>query len=178
MHISIQLLVTIAVIFITAFCAVTDLRSGRIYNKVTYSGALVAVILNSFAGVTGLTLSLTGLFGAFALFLLLHKFGVLAAGDVKLLAVIGAFKGFPFVIYSSVYILCFASVLGLATLIWKGRLFPSLKWMGGSLVSFVIPRVQKPLLEGGMTTMPFAPAIFLGTVYALWLEYAGGAFGF
>lgn len=166
-----QILFNISVVVLTAICAFTDLTSGKIYNKVTYYAVLLAIVLSIPEGVTGITDSLAGLFGALLLFAVLYKFGVVAAGDVKLMAAVGALKGFSFVLYSGFYAICFAGLIGLALLIWKGRLVASLKWMGGSLASFVVPWMQRPTLEGGTTTMPFAPPIFLGVIYALWLAH-------
>jgi len=161
---------------ICLICACTDLKSGKIYNRVTYSGAAAGIALSLLAGLSGVMDSFIGLLGGFILYATLYKFKGVAAGDVKLMAAIGALKGFPFVIYSSFYILCFACLFGLCVLAWQGRLIPAIKWIGGSVVSFLIPGFQRPVLESGMTTMAFAPSIFLGTVCSIWLESIHGPF--
>ena len=99
-------------------------------------------------------------------------------GDVKLMAAVGAWKGLPFVLFASFYILCIGSVLGLLVLAWRGTLFSSLQWVLATVVGSVVPWVKQPRNAAPQTPMPFAPAIFAGIAYAVYLEAVQGPFTF
>ena len=166
------------VLLIVSLCAFTDLRKGKIYNQVTYVAILLGIVLNVFAGLSSLAQSLIGVTGILITFGILRRVGAMAAGDVKLLTAIGAFKGLSFVLYSSFYIFLFASLIGIIVLAWKGRLFPAVKWISGTMLSVCVPGIKRPEYQGEMTTMPFGPAIFLGTVCSIYLEKINGTFTF
>ncbi|EFL50218.1 peptidase A24A prepilin type IV [Solidesulfovibrio fructosivorans JJ]] len=75
-------------------CAVIDIRTKRIPNAITFPVAAALLLLHGvFSGTTGLTSSALGLAGGFIVFLIPHLFGVLGAGDVKLMAMVGAGLG-------------------------------------------------------------------------------------
>jgi prepilin peptidase CpaA len=167
---------SIVILLLSGACAFTDLRSGRIGNKLTYPAAIAGVTSSLFFESPGFGPSIFGLTATLLLYGLLYKFGAFGAGDVKLMAAIGAFKGFPFVLYASFYILFAACICGLFALAWKGRLLPAAKWIGGALLGMIVPGVNRPAMQGEMTTMPFAPAIFVGTAYAIYLEAVNGPF--
>ena len=102
----------------------------------------------------------------------------LGAGDVKLMAAVGALKGLPFLVYASFYIVCAATITGLIIIAWQGRLVPVLKWVAQTLAAVVSPRFSSQRPQHQMTTMPFAPAIFIGSAFALNLERVNGPFTF
>lgn len=161
---------SIIVVLLTLACAVTDFRRGRIYNKLTYPAILVGLGASLLFSPPTPEMSAAGFVGALAGYSLLRRLGGIGAGDVKLMAAIGALKGLPFVFYASFYIFCVGSLAGLMVLAWQGRLLPVVKWVAGTLVSTVVPGMSPPELKGGMTTMPFGPAIFAGTTFCVILE--------
>ena len=61
---------------------------------------------------------------------------------------------------------------------WQGRLVPVLKWVALTLASAVSPKYSRPILQHEMTPMPFAPAIFIGTAFSVYLETINGYFSF
>jgi prepilin peptidase CpaA len=70
---------------------VTDLRTRRIPNALTFSAAATAVVFHGIdAGLAGIGHSLAGLAVGLALFLPLFALRGLGGGDVKLLAALGA----------------------------------------------------------------------------------------
>lgn len=159
-----------AVVLLTLVCAVTDIRRGKIYNKLTYPAVALGLGLSVVLAPPDPLLSVTGMLGALIGYGLLSRVGGMGMGDVKLMAAVGALKGLPFVFFSSFYIFCVASLAGVLLLAWRGRLLPVAKWVAGTLVATVIPGVSAPRLEGGMTTMPFGPFIFIGTAFCVVLE--------
>ena len=169
---------SLIVTLLTLICAVTDFRSGKIYNKITYPAALLGLALSFIISPPSPGMSVAGLVAAFFGFSLLYKIGGMGAGDVKLMAAIGALKGLPFVFFSTFYIFCIASLAGIMILAWKGRLIPVAKWIAVTLVSTIIPGQKTFRYEGEMTAMPFGPSIFLGTAFCVYLEAIYGPFTF
>ena len=161
---------SLLVVLLTLACAVTDLRRGKIYNKVTYPAAALGLGLSFLSAPPDPLASVAGMAGALVGYGLLCRVGGMGAGDVKLMAAVGALKGLPFVFFGSFYIFCAASLAGVVVLAWKGRLLPVAKWVAGTLLGAVVPGVNAPRLEGRMTMMPFGPFIFVGTAFCVLLE--------
>jgi prepilin peptidase CpaA len=88
------MMVSLVVVLVTAMC--TDIRSSRIPNSITLTAMGFALFVHAwFDGVPGAFFSLGGLFIGLGLFLLIHLSGGIGAGDVKLMAAVGAMIG-PF----------------------------------------------------------------------------------
>ncbi len=74
--------------------AVMDMRTRRIPNAITFPAMVALLALHAFfSGLPGLKESGLGLAGAFLVFLVPHLFKALGAGDVKLMAAVGAGLG-------------------------------------------------------------------------------------
>lgn len=75
--------------------AVYDVRSRRIPNWISMSGVLLGLALNAFLyqGWPGLRLSLQGLAIGFGVYFALYMLRAMGAGDVKLMAAVGAIVG-------------------------------------------------------------------------------------
>jgi prepilin peptidase CpaA len=154
----------------------TDWREHKIYNKLLVPAFFTALFLHTFhGGISGLTSSLLGAAIGFALLLLPYLMGGMGAGDVKLLAVIGAFGGAWFVIISILYGAVIGGVISLFLLVRR-------KALGNTLKHFLlfVPILQKPQhLNEAMNNVrqerfPYGIAIALGTLIALFLPLGGG----
>lgn len=111
-----HLLVFVALL---AAATVTDLRFQKIPNVITFSGCLAGTVLTAcisesvFQSIA--LYSIPGIALALFLFLPVHAFAKFGAGDVKLLAMVGAFIG-PFgVLWASAFTLIAG---GLLALVW------------------------------------------------------------
>ena len=83
-----------AAVLIALVAAVWDLKTRRIPNVLTFGGALAAVVVHAYyGGWTGTGWSVAGWLVGIAFFFPLFVLGGMGAGDVKLLAVIGAWLG-------------------------------------------------------------------------------------
>ena len=155
---------------------VTDWRERKIYNKLLIPAFFIALLLHTFqGGIFGLTSSLIGAALGFALLLLPYFTGGMGAGDVKLLAVIGAFGGAYFVLASFIY---GAVIGGLISAFLLARR----KALGNTLKHFLLflPILQKPqdlseaTINARQEKFPYGIAIALGTLIALFLPIGGG----
>lgn len=172
----------LAIILVAA--AAADLRARRIPNALTFPGLALGLLLATWqAGWTGLAAGLLGLAAGAALLFLPFALGGIGAGDVKLLAVVGAFGGAAFAFRA---FLAAALLGGLASalVLWRaGRLGATLRtalWDFASLVSPALPFVTLPKQaaeeerRGVPGALPYGVVIALGTLLAWVWQAAGG----
>ena len=100
-----------------------DLRYRRIPNAITIPTVVVALFLH---GAThsgaGLLLSLAGMLAAAALVLPGYALGFTGAGDVKLLAAVGALLAFPAALFAGLFSLVFGGILSVLVSVWRRNL--------------------------------------------------------
>jgi prepilin peptidase CpaA len=169
---------SIILLVVTSVCAFTDARWGKVYNVVTYPSALIGLGLSFYVAPPTPLMSVLGLVAGLTLFGFIRKISGMGAGDVKLMAALGALKGLPFLLYGTFYIICAATVTALILIAWQGRLVPVFKWVAQTLFSAVTPKYLRPIQNHEMTAMPFAPAIFIGSAFSIYLEAVHGPFSF
>ena len=86
--------IVVALMIVLLIAVVTDLRSSRIPNWLTFPAMGFALAGHAWLGsMHGVLFSLAGLGTGLGLFLLIYLAGGIGAGDVKLMAAIGAFVG-------------------------------------------------------------------------------------
>lgn len=154
-----------------------DLRQRRIPNRLLAIGLLVALFLQLGSGDPSALLTdyLAGFALGLVLFLPLYLMGGMAAGDVKLMATVGAFVGPSMVFHSSLATYCFGGVMALAIVLAKGHgraayanvralLLPIMLRLGGVHLA---PQAA-PASVGGM---PYALAITAGTLTVMVLRH-------
>jgi prepilin peptidase CpaA len=83
-----------------AVCLYTDLTKRKIYNLVVLLGLVSALILHviDMGIISGAAYTMTGFFTGLLLLLIPFMLGGLGAGDVKMLAMVGAFVGSSLVV--------------------------------------------------------------------------------
>lgn len=155
-----------------------DVHAGKIPNALTYPACALGLVLALAAGGgAGLLNSLLGLAVGFVPFFLLFLRGGMGGGDVKLVAAIGAIKGFPFIVNAMMASILVGGFIALAIVTWEGRLVQALKYVGTTLGRVVAPRLEPTPLDTGRA-IPFGAAICLGTFLSLvgaWLVAARAA---
>jgi prepilin peptidase CpaA len=98
------LIIDAVLLFVIVYCAYTDTTTGKIYNKITFPAMLTGIVLNAvFGGVTGLMWALLGWAVGMAIQWVPFMLGFAKAGDVKLLAAVGALKGWAFCLFGFLY---------------------------------------------------------------------------
>ena len=117
-----------ALIALVVVAAWSDLRTRKIPNWITVSGAAVALGLHIFyGGASGAIRSLAGATLGLAIFIALYAAGGMGAGDVKLFSAVGAFLGPQALILAFIFTGLIGGVAGLALALWRGRLRETLE---------------------------------------------------
>lgn len=161
------------VLVLLVLCAYWDLRYRRIPNWATLPGTALGLGMNGlFLGWQGMKASGLGLLVGFGALLVLFALGWMGGGDVKLMAAVGALKGYPFVVSALFYSLIVGVVIGVAMLIWNRktlRTFRNLLFVIGSRVTRLVPKQDIDRKEA--QKIPFGLAIVLGTLWAMIAGY-------
>ncbi len=111
-----------------AIAVYTDLRYRRISNLIIGGGLLIAFSGHYYTqGITGLAFGLKGLGVGLALLLVPFLLGGMGAGDVKLLGVIGAFKGSSFSVSVFLWMALWGGAMAIVLLLIKGQLLATIK---------------------------------------------------
>ena len=144
-----------------------DVRFRRIPNIVVASALVAGLAINtSFAGLPGTVSSLKGLGLAFLPMFLMHIFGALGAGDVKLFGAIGAVLGVGLVPMTFVMVVMLGAALAVYSMLRAGTVFSTLhgvvRIFVGVLPGWEMPRFAMP--PDRSHTIPYGVAIMLGSV--------------
>ncbi len=154
---------------------IPDLRTRRIPNALTLGAAVVALAFHAAtAGASGLAVSAGGWLLGAALFFPIFALRGMGAGDVKLLAAVGAWLGPAQVIWVALITSVAGGVLGLVVAAshgylrtaWSNILSLLMQWR----VSGIRP-VEKMTLSGHRgPRLAYAVPIAVGTLVTLWLK--------
>lgn len=165
---------------LVTLAAIIDLRSRRIPNLLIVAGLIAALLANLWlhSGAGWTTWGL-GMLTGFALFLPLYLMRGMGAGDVKLIAMVGAFLGPSATIRVALITFIVGGVLTLAVAARNGRLrllLGNLRTMlMGSLIKSTVlhqmPTIDAAPMSAGK--MPYGLAIALGTFIYIALEHGG-----
>ena len=162
-----------------------DVRSRRIPNLLVLPGALAGLALNGalptgaglfsaqFGGL-GATASLTGLGAGLAVLLPIYMLRAMGAGDVKLMAMVGAFLGPRALLETALWSLLAGGALALLAALFSGRLAALLANTYQMLLHALMRTlagagggIDAPAAASGK--LPYAIAIACGTVLHLLL---------
>lgn len=158
--------IALAVIAISAY---SDLRWGKIYNKVTYSTAIVGLLLPMVGGQVAWVDAVIGLLLGFIPLLIVHTMGGIGGGDVKLMGALGALTGYPFILHIMFYSFLIGGLLALSLIIWQGRFLEIMRRMAQNVYLLVTPGTRPSVPNEGYR-IPFGFAICMGTLWALVLK--------
>jgi prepilin peptidase CpaA len=147
-----------------------DVRFRRIPNVLVLSALVAGLAINIiFLGSAGALSSVTGLAVAFMPMFLLHVFGAMGAGDVKLFAAIGAVVGIALVPMTFVMVVMLGALLAIYSMIRCGTVMTTmhgvLRIFVGILPGWEMPRFSVP--PDRRHTIPYGVAIMLGSVIAV-----------
>src|SRR5918996_990077 len=126
-----------------------DVRFRRIPNVIVLTALIAGFTLNiSLRGAPGAISSLGGFAVAFIPMFLMHIFGAMGAGDVKLFAAIGAVVGLALVPMTFVVVVMMGALLAIYSMIRSGTVFSTLhgvmRIFVGILPGWEMPRFSMP----------------------------------
>jgi prepilin peptidase CpaA len=154
-----------------------DVRSHRIPNVIVFPGAAIALTLHALAPAgIGLPAAFCGLFVGIAFFLPLYLLGATGAGDVKLMAMTGAFLGPLDAAFAGIFTAVAGGLLAVAYALRARavrRMAGNLRLIGFSLAARLIA-VEGPSFDpqrDSAAKTPYGMAIALGTASWLALRY-------
>lgn len=165
---------------IVAPAAIIDFRRRRVPNWLTVSGLVLGIALNTIlSGTDGLWFSLKGLGLALLIYLPLYLLRGMGAGDVKLMAAVGAIVGPSNWLQIFVVTLVFGAVAAIILVLAKGRVKKTLQNMGVILMSLGsghAPYKKNPELDVRSDQgirLPHAVTIACGALVFLLTQAAG-----
>ena len=171
------LAIQVLLILVSVTAAMIDFRTRKVPNWLSLSGAILSVLLNSFLfaldgifSVDGLLYALSGLGLAFGIYFVLYLLRGMGAGDVKLMAAIGAAAGWRNWIGILVMTCAAGLIAGIVLVFAKRRGKETLHNMETIVTS--LPRGQAPYKQNPdldirsekALRMPHAVLIAVGTI--------------
>jgi len=166
-----QSIAVLTVLFVAA-CSVTDLRTRRIPNVLSFGAIAAGVLLNCLLrGPLGAVSSLAGLLLTVGVLLGPFSLGGLGGGDVKMMGAVGALLG-PAAALSglAIGVMC-GGLIAVAYLVRLGRLREILaatqRMFTGAVLTHSLTPLRIPAVQ--TVTLPYSVPLGLGTVASLLL---------
>jgi prepilin peptidase CpaA len=181
-----------ALIALLLAATVIDVRTRRIPNALVASGTLIALAVHAIApagdglfawpwGSIGVVQSLLGVAAGLALFMPLHLLRALGAGDVKLLAMVGAWLGAPLLVGATVLTLLAGGAMALFVMVFSRTSRQVLGNVRFMLTTALIGAQTGRLAAldapvASSVRLPYALAILAGTAAQLAWQLAQASF--
>lgn len=170
-----QAVVTAIALAVGLVACVTDVQSRRIPNLLTFGAAGVAVVTHTVSGgLSGLGTASGGWLLGAALFLPFFALGGMGAGDVKLLAALGAWLGPRETFWVAIYASMAGGVMAVALALASGYLRTALANLRNLVTYWALvgprPVAGMTLEETKAPRLAYSLPIFAGTVVTVWLR--------
>jgi len=161
-----------ALLIAGAACA-TDLRRARIPNVLTFGAVAAAVLFHLLAPQgSGASFVFAGLVAGLLVFFPFFALGAMGAGDVKLMAALGAWIGWAPTVQVALYGAVAGGVLAVVLSLWRGYLRTALRNIGTLFGHWALvgikPMPELTLEAGTGLRLPYALPIMVGLVVTLW----------
>jgi prepilin peptidase CpaA len=165
----------LAVAAVAVGAAICDLSTRRIPNVLTFGAAGVAIVTHVVLnGWTGLLLAASGWAVGLALFFPVFALGGMGAGDVKLLAAIGAWLGPGGAVLTALYGALAGGVLAVGVALARGYLGVAVRNLGVLLrfwrATGIRPVEGLTLDTSAGPRLPYALPLAAGVMVTLWLQ--------
>src|SRR4051812_27403898 len=152
-----------------------DVRYRRIPNPIVLATLISGLAINlTLGGFSGGLSSIGGCLLAFVLMFILHVFGAMGAGDVKLFAAIGSVLGAQLVLPTFVVVVLTGGVLALVSVVRSGvfatTMHRVLQILVGLLPGWQMPKFSVP--ADRRLTIPYGVAITIGAIIATAIFHA------
>ena len=161
------------VVAIALVAVVCDVRTRRIPNWLTFGAAFTALgYATVSAGLPGLETSAAGWLAGAALFFPFFALGGMGAGDVKLLAALGAWLGPAESVWLAMFSAAAGGVVGLAVALARGYLRTAISNLWLMLMHWRVQGLEPvpglTLKDGSAPRLAYAIPITIGLVCTLW----------
>jgi prepilin peptidase CpaA len=152
-----------------------DLRTKRIPNLLTFGGAALAIVYSVIAhGLGGLWISVGGWLVGAAVFMPFFALGGMGAGDVKLLACLGAWLGPAAAAWVALYAAVAGGVMAVGVALATGYLstaiFNTQMLLMHWRTSGLKPMTSMTLENSSSPRLPYALPIAAGAIAVIWLR--------
>jgi prepilin peptidase CpaA len=164
-----QIVTAVLLVGLLGYAVVSDLRQHRIPNLLVLLGLVVGLASQVLAaGLAGMSNSALGMLIGFGLFLPMYALGGMAAGDVKLMAMVGAFLSPSGALWAGFFSLMAGGLCGFLIVLVRGQLPLTFGRYWLMLRSWAYFSPQTDEVAG--KPFPYSVAILLGTVSSFhWL---------
>ena len=164
--------------------SISDCRRYKIPNWLTFGGSAFALIYSAFIPFSahlGFGWSLGGFALGLCFMLPLYMLGMMGAGDVKLMAMVGAFLGMTNTVYAIAFVFVSGGAAALAYSIWHHSLLRMVGNIKLTLTSWLFATIgglrpqMTPLGNQSVGKLPYAVSITFGTTAFLVANQLGYA---
>lgn len=162
-------------LLLVSVAAINDLASRRIPNLLLLSGLVAALSLHAVSPDPGKALlsCLAGAAAGLAIFMPFYLLRGMAAGDVKMMATVGAFTGPAVALHIAILSWCAGGLMALAIIVCRRRVRTALANLWGILRPAVLRLPAGPAgTRESAGSMPYGLAIAAATIYVLMRRYA------
>jgi len=159
-------------LMIVFICLITDLKTRKILNVITYPAMLAGLVINILLmGIApGAIFTLKGLFLGVLILWVPFAMGGLGAGDLKLLGVIGAFKGLTFTLWTGLYTAICGGIISLLIIIFdKAKRTRTINFIKRFVVAKVHSLEFDHETEKSKYYFPYSTAIIAGLLISYFL---------
>ena len=156
-------------ICLLAAAVYTDLRVGKIYNKLTIPCIAIGIAMNAAAhGLQGMVDSLCGAGVVLGLFLLFAPKVGIGGGDTKLMMAVGALMGLKFAVWAMLASAVIGGAYALVTMKRRRVLEKTVRDLAARLyLTTMTGAPTGDLVGANPVRIPYSPAIALGTLATL-----------
>jgi prepilin peptidase CpaA len=167
-----QMLPVILLLGLLGVAMVSDLRRHRIPNFLVVLGLTLGLAGQAYSGgISGLGGGVLGLLIGFGVFLPLYAMGGMAAGDVKLMAMVGSFMTPQWALWASLFSLIAGGLCGFLLVLVRGQVQQTLGryWLMLRARAYQVPAAD----EVAGKPFPYSIAILLGTLLCGYFMFTG-----
>lgn len=165
------LILLIFLIFVSYY----DVRYSKIPNWLNVSGFFIGIIYHSILNqLDGFIHSILGALVGGGILLILYIFKAIGAGDVKLFAAIGAISGVLFTLYTIMYSIIYAGIIGIIILLFTRTFLVNMTLAGLHLIESIRKKSLTPLeefKENVANRFPFIYAVVPGVLTTYYYMY-------
>ena len=162
-------------LMVSVFACGTDIRVRRIPNIITFGGAAGALVFAFLAhGPKGLLVAVLGWLVGLAVFMPFYLLRGLGAGDVKLMACLGAWLGPAGAVWTALYGAMAGGVMAILTALASNYFRTAMRNTAELIMHFrtvgVRPHPVLALQHSSGPRLPYALPITAGAIAAMWLH--------